>query len=209
MRGRYFLQIAYRSCHHETALIGILIIATAPSATSAITVILITLYIVSCWRLYTVLSSSDFTLLHLFLSLMESCISCLLTRFVHRWTAIFNLSLILCFYTLTPIRYMLYHRYKEVIQWICLFVTAVAYESWLTMTLLCHSFLSSYVKLPTFLSCNSCILLSDLLRCSATFSLIIQYRGYSKVFCTQLESLPFIIWLPLFSDTPVYIYQNW
>ena len=128
MRGRYFLQIAYRSSHHEAALIGILIIVTAPSATSAITVILITLYIVSCWRLYTVLSSSDFTLLHLFLSLMVSCISCLLTRFVHRWTAIFNLSLILCFYTLTPLRYMLNHRYKEVIQWICLFDKDATYE---------------------------------------------------------------------------------
>ena len=116
MRGRRLLRITERwSSQQEAIVIGFLIIATAPSTTSAITVILITLYVISCWRLYTSVSSTDSSFLCLSLSLMTSLLSYLLTCHVHKWTAAFNLSLLSYFYILVPIRYMVSHQYKGVI----------------------------------------------------------------------------------------------
>lgn len=96
---------------NESLIPLLLIIITVPTTTSAVTVILIVSFAVSCWRLFISLRTHFRQSISIVFSLSFSFLCSMLVLHIDTPTAILNALLLFHMHLITPIRY-LWHQHN-------------------------------------------------------------------------------------------------
>lgn len=101
---------------NESLIPLLLIMVTVPTTTSAVTVILIVSFAVSCWRLFVSLRAYYSHSISITFSLSFSFLCCLLVLYIDTPTAILNACLLFHMHLITPIRYIWYRQKVEIVE---------------------------------------------------------------------------------------------